>query len=152
MVEKQSQLSNENNRQYLHIKVEYAMRFPRLSAKILRNNKSHQMILKQLMMSGLIRADEIAANYYWWYKAEVPFDIRPTPPRPYLSSTLKETDGPRRRHTTNPFPEPGKDIYRRPDVIIVKNKQDRWPGLAGPDHDDPPGMHSGTAGGDQVSG
>ena len=33
MVEKQSQLPTENNRQYLHIKVEYAMRFPRLSAK-----------------------------------------------------------------------------------------------------------------------
>ncbi|EGT4306527.1 VRR-NUC domain-containing protein [Cronobacter sakazakii] len=37
--------------------------------------------------------------------------------------------------------EVGKGIYRRPDVIIVKDKQDRWPGLAGPDHDDPPGMH-----------
>lgn len=23
--------------------------------------------------------------------------------------------------------------YRRPDIIIVKDKQDRWPGLAGPD-------------------
>jgi hypothetical protein len=52
MVEKQSQLPTENNRQYLHIKVEYAMRFPRLSAKIRRNNKSYQMSLKQLMMSG----------------------------------------------------------------------------------------------------
>ncbi|HDS3775677.1 VRR-NUC domain-containing protein [Enterobacter roggenkampii] len=130
MVEKQSQLPTENNRQYLHIKVEYAMRFPRLSAKIRRNNKSYQMSLKQLMMSGLIRADEIAAKYYWWYKAEVPFDIRTTPPRPYLSSTQT---GPGRRHTTNPFPEPGKGIYRRPDVIIVKNRKDRWPGLAGPD-------------------
>ncbi|WP_186369906.1 VRR-NUC domain-containing protein, partial [Yersinia aleksiciae] len=30
-------------------------------------------------------------------------------------------------------PVPGKGIYRRPDIIIVKDKQDRWPGLAGPD-------------------
>ncbi len=103
--------------------------------------KLYPISLKQLMMSGLIRADEIARNYYWYYKAEVPFDMRTTPPRPFLSHTLKRDDGARRRHTTNLFPVPGKGIYRRPDVIIVKDKQDRWPGLAGPDHDDPPGMH-----------
>ncbi|EKK4016171.1 VRR-NUC domain-containing protein [Cronobacter sakazakii] len=141
MVEKQSRLPTNENRQYLHLKVEYAIRFPQLAAKICREGKTYQMSLKQLMMSGLIRADEIARNYYWYYKAEVPFDMRTTPPRPFLSSTLKQDDGARRRHTTNPFPVPGKGIYRRPDVIIVKDKQDRWPGLAGPDHDDPPGMH-----------
>ncbi|MEG1124802.1 MAG: VRR-NUC domain-containing protein, partial [Citrobacter sp.] len=132
MTEKQSRLPTPDNRQYLHIKVEYAMRFPRLSAEIRRNGKSYQMSLKQLMMSGLIRVDEIARNYQWWYKAEVPFDMRTTPPRPFLSSTLLK-EGPGRRHTTNPFPVPGSGIYRRPDVIIVKNKYDRWPGLAGPD-------------------
>ncbi len=58
MVEKQSQLPTENNRQYLHIKVEYAMRFPRLSAKVRRNGKSYQMSLKQLMMSGLKEMDQ----------------------------------------------------------------------------------------------
>lgn len=132
MTEKQSRLPTPDNRQYLHIKVEYAMRFPRLSTEIRRNGKSYQMSLKQLMMSGLIRVDEIARNFQWWYKAEVPFDMRTTPPRPFLSSTLLK-DGPGRRHTTNPFPVPGSGIYRRPDVIIVKNKFDRWPGLAGPD-------------------
>lgn len=132
MTEKQSRLPTPDNRQYLHIKVEYAMRFPRLSAEIRRNGKSYQMSLKQLMMSGLIRVDEIARNYQWWYKAEVPFDMRTTPPRPFLSSTLQK-EGPGRRHTTNPFPVPGSGIYRRPDVIIVKNKYDRWPGLTGPD-------------------
>ncbi|MEG2400538.1 MAG: VRR-NUC domain-containing protein [Citrobacter sp.] len=132
MTEKQSHLPTPDNRQYLHIKVEYAMRFPRLSTEIRRNGKSYQMSLKQLMMSGLIRVDEIARNYQWWYKAEVPFDMRTTPPRPFLSSTLLK-EGPGRRHTTNPFPVPGSGIYRRPDVIIVKNKYDRWPGLAGPD-------------------
>ncbi|RJT43785.1 VRR-NUC domain-containing protein [Rahnella woolbedingensis] len=132
MVEKQSRLPTTESRQYLHIKVEYAMRFPRLSAEIRREGRSYQMSLKQLMMSGLIRADEIARDYYWYYKAEVAFDMRTTPPRPFLSSSLLK-NGAGRRHTLNPFPVPGKGIYRRPDVIIVKNKQDRWPGLAGPD-------------------
>lgn len=132
MVEKQSRLPTTNNRQYLHMKVEYAMRFPRLSAEIRRNGKSYQMSLKQLMLSGLIRVDEFSRDYRWWYKAEVPFDMRTTPPRPFLSSTLLD-EGAGRRHTTNPFPVPGKGIYRRPDVIIVKNMNDRWPGLAGPD-------------------
>ncbi|EXU76044.1 VRR-NUC domain-containing protein, partial [Erwinia mallotivora] len=130
--EKQSRLPTTSNRQYLHIKVEYAMRFPRLSAEIRRNGKSYQMSLKQLMLSGLIRVDEIAHDYRWWYKAEVPFDMRTAPPRPFLSSTLLD-EGAGRRHTTNPFPVPGKGIYRRPDVIIVKNMNDCWPGLAGPD-------------------
>lgn len=132
MVEKQSRLPTTNSRQYLHIKVEYAMRFPRLSAAIRRNGKSYQMSLKQLMLSGLIRVDEIKRDYRWWYKAEVPFDMRTTPPRPFLSSALLE-EGAGRRHTTNPFPVPGKGNYRRPDIIIVKNMNDRWPGLAGPD-------------------
>ncbi|MEZ2605044.1 VRR-NUC domain-containing protein [Kluyvera intermedia] len=141
MVEKQSRLPFTENRQYLHLKVEYAMRFPQLSAKICREGRTYQMSLKQVMMSGLIRVDEIARNYCWHYKAEVAFDMRTTPPRPFLSSTLLQKDGPGRRHTTNPFPVPGRGIYRRPDVIIVKDKQDRWPGLAGPDteghiHDD----------------
>lgn len=132
MVEKQSRLPTTNSRQYLHIKVEYAMRFPRLSAEIRRNGKSYQMNLKQLMLSGLIRVDEIKRDYRWWYKAEVSFDMRTTPPRPFLSSMLLD-EGAGRRHTTNPFPVPGKGIYRRPDVIIVKNMNDRWPGLAGSD-------------------
>ncbi|CAM7726966.1 VRR-NUC domain-containing protein [Escherichia coli] len=140
MVEKQSRLPTTENRQYLHIKVEYAMRFPQLSAQIRRKGKTYQMSLKQTIMSGLIRVDEIARNYCWYYKAEVAFDMRTTPPRPFLSSTLLEKDGAGRRHTTNPFPVPGKGIYRRPDVIIVKNKKDRWPGLAGPDTEG--NMHS----------
>ncbi|EIG47521.1 VRR-NUC domain-containing protein [Escherichia coli] len=140
MVEKQSRLPTTENRQYLHIKVEYAMRFPQLSAQIRRKGKTYQMSLKQTIMSGLIRVDEIARNYCWYYKAEVAFDMRTTPPRPFLSSTLLEKDGAGRRHTTNPFPVPGRGIYRRPDVIIVKNKEDRWPGLAGPDTEG--NMHS----------
>lgn len=140
MVEKQSRLPTTENRQYLHIKVEYAMRFPQLSAQIRRKGKTYQMSLKQTVMSGLIRVDEIARNYCWYYKAEVAFDMRTTPPRPFLSSTLLEKDGAGRRHTTNPFPVSGRGIYRRPDVIIVKNKEDRWPGLAGPDTEG--NMHS----------
>ena len=140
MVEKQSRLPTTENRQYLHLKVEYAMRFPQLSVQIRRKGKTYRMSLKQTMMSGLIRVDEIARNYYWYYKAEVAFDMRTTPPRPFLSSTLLKKDGTGRRHTTNPFPVPGRGIYRRPDIIIVKDKQERWPGLAGPDSEG--NMHS----------
>lgn len=108
------------------------MRFPRLPAEIRRNGKSYQMSFRQLMLRGLIRVDEIKRDYRWWYKVEVPFDMRTTPPRPFLSSALL-VEGAGRRHTTNPFPVPGKGNYRRPDIIIVKNMNDRWPGLAGPD-------------------
>lgn len=132
MVEKQSRLPTTENRQYLHLKVEYGMRFPQLSVKVSRKGKTYRMSLKQLMVSGLIRADEIARDYYWYYKAEVAFDMRTTPPRPFLSSSLLGS-GAGRRHTLNPFPVPGKGLYRRPDIIIVKNKEDRWPGLAGLD-------------------
>ncbi|MGJ3449058.1 VRR-NUC domain-containing protein, partial [Enterobacter sp. PTB] len=132
MVEKQSRLPTSDNRQYLHIKVEYAMRFPDVSAEILRNGKNFRMNLRQIMMSGLIRVDEIAARFRWWYKAEVSFDMRTSPPRPFLSSSLRH-EGAGRRHTTSPFPVPGKGIYRRPDIIIVKDKDNRWPGLAGAD-------------------
>ncbi len=132
MVEKQSRLPTTDNRQYLHIKVEYAMRFPDLSAEIRRNGKSYRLNLKQIMMSGLIQVDEIAAKYRWWYKAEVSFDMRTSPPRPFLSSSLRH-EGSGRRHTINRFPVPGKGIYRRPDIIIVKDKENRWPGLAGDD-------------------
>ncbi|RJT37365.1 VRR-NUC domain-containing protein [Rahnella woolbedingensis] len=132
MVEKPSRLPTTENRQYMHLKAEYAMRFPQLSATVSSKGKTYQMSLKQLIMSGLIRADEIARDYYWYYKAEVAFDMRTTPPRPFLSSSLLG-NGAGRRHTLNPFPVPGKGIYRRPDIIIVKNKEDRWPGLAGLD-------------------
>lgn len=76
MVERQPCLPFAQNRQYLHLKAEYAMRFPRLSAVIHREARSYQISLKQLMMSGFIRADETAHDYRWWYKAEVPFDYR----------------------------------------------------------------------------
>ncbi|EMD7797654.1 VRR-NUC domain-containing protein [Salmonella enterica] len=135
MVEKQARLPTPGNRQYLHIKVEYAMRFPTLRMRKKKNGDSSKICLKQLLLSGLIRVDEVAADYYWYYKAEVPFYMQSSPPRPYLSSTQKGAD---RRHTTNPFPAVGKGVYRRPDIIIVKNKMDRWPGLAGPDEDGKP--------------
>lgn len=88
MVERQSRLPFAQNRQYLHLKAECAMRFPRLSAVIHREARSYQISLKQLTMSGFIRADETAHDYRWWYKAEVPFDTGTIPPRPYLSGSL----------------------------------------------------------------
>lgn len=58
MVEKQSKLPSVGNRKYLHLKVEYAMRFPKLSAEIRRNGKTYTMNLKQAVMSGLIRVEK----------------------------------------------------------------------------------------------
>lgn len=50
MVEKQSQLPNVGNRKYLHLKIEYAMRFPHLSAEIRRNGKTYTINLKQAVV------------------------------------------------------------------------------------------------------
>jgi hypothetical protein len=120
-------------------KANYAARFPRLSIKLLPNGEITEVKLKQLVMSGLIRADEYRWDFRWDYKAEVSFDMNYLPPKPFLSTSLSlpnQTPDPDRRHTLTFFPEGNtKGLLRRPDVIIVKNRGLRWPGLAGPDHE-----------------
>lgn len=135
---KEAPLPNPTNKPYLMEKANYAVRFPRLSVKKLPSGISGKVELKQLVMSGLIRADEYRWDYFWDYKAEVCFDMTRLPPTPFLSSSWwrkGQTPDPARRHTLIPFPTGmTKGLLRRPDVIIVQNRALRWPGLAGPDH------------------
>lgn len=131
-------LPNPENKPYLLEKANYAVRFPRLSLKTKSNGQASGMELKQVVMSGLIRADEYLRDFRWAYKAEVCFDMTRLPPTPFLSTSgarLGQAPDPNRRHTLIPFP-PGltKGLLRRPDVIIVKDPALRWPGQAGSDH------------------
>jgi len=135
---KEAPLPNPANKPYLVEKANYAARFPRLSLKTLKNGRTIDMELKQVVMSGLIRADEYLRAFHWDYKAEVCFDMTRLPPTPFLSTSTTragQAPDPQRRHTLIPFP-PGltKGLLRRPDVIIVKDPAMRWPGQAGPDH------------------
>ncbi|MBX8498112.1 VRR-NUC domain-containing protein [Pseudomonas cichorii] len=135
---KEAQLPNPDNKPYLMEKANYASRFPKLSIKKTKDGGVTGLELKQLVMSGLIRADEYRRDFLWDYKAEVCFDMAFLPPKPFLSSSFfgeNETPDPLRRHTLFPFPKNSvKGLLRRPDVIIVKNRSIRWPGQAGPDH------------------
>lgn len=135
---KEAPLPTTKNKLYLLEKADYAVRFPKLSVKQSGEGKSVGIELKQVVMSGLIRADEYLFDYLWYYKAEVCFDMSRLPPTPFLSTSDTRkgtTPDPNRRHTLNPFPMGlTKGLLRRPDVIIVKNKAVRWPGQAGPDH------------------
>ena len=131
-------LPNPTNKPYLMDKASYAVRFPRVSVKQMRSGQGGDMELKQVVMSGLIRADEYLRDFRWDYKAEVSFDMTRLPPMPFLSTSDTRNGAkpdPGRRHTLNPFP-PGltKGLLRRPDVIIVKDRNLRWPGQAGADH------------------
>jgi hypothetical protein len=123
-----------NTKGYLVEKVEAGLKAPRFITVRKQDGSTTISTLKQVVMSTAIRVDEYIADFYWQYKAEVTFDMfasiqsRGTiPPTPFLSSDLSA--GPGRRHSLNPFPKgmvPGST--RRPDVIIVKNPSDRWPG------------------------
>lgn len=135
---KQASLPNPDNKPYLMEKANYASRFPKLSIKKAKDGGVTGLELKQLVMSGLIRADEYRWDFRWDYKAEVCFDMASLPPKPFLSSSWignDEKPDPERRHTLFPFPKGSvKGLLRRPDVIIVKDRSIRWPGQAGTDH------------------
>ncbi|EIK93114.1 VRR-NUC domain-containing protein [Pseudomonas sp. M47T1] len=131
-------LPSPRNLPYLMEKASYAARFPKIAIRCTREGTPSEIQLKQIVMSGLIRADEYRYDYFWDYKAEVSFDMSYTPPQPFLSSSLLKSDvdaDPDRRHTLTPFPKGSTGgLLRRPDVIIVKNRSIRWPGRAGTDH------------------
>lgn len=131
-------LPNPANKPYLMEKANYAARFPRLSIRDMKSGDSSVFELKQLVMSGLIRADEYRRDFFWDYKSEVCFDMASLPPTPFLSTSWisnEQNPDPSRRHTLFPFPKGSvKGLLRRPDVIIVKSRNTRWPGQAGPDH------------------
>ncbi|MBH3361535.1 VRR-NUC domain-containing protein [Pseudomonas sp. URMO17WK12:I11] len=131
---KEAPLPSPGDKLYLMEKAEYAIKFPRLSIRSSKSGAINSVELKQVVMSGLIRADEYRFDFSWYYKAEVSFDMRFLPPKPFLSSSggVQDLD---RRHSLTPFPKgfmAGE--LRRPDVTIVKDKSVRWPGQAGSDH------------------
>jgi hypothetical protein len=130
---------------YLTEKAEYALKVPKIIHVVLKDGSIVERVLLQIRMSAAIHADETIANYLWPYKAEVSFDMLPTrkkggQPKPFLSSSNDSkhphTVGPNRRHSLTPFPKGmTAGLTRRPDVIIVKDRAIRWPGLATTDHD-----------------
>lgn len=131
---KEAPLPSPGNKRYLMEKAEFAIKFPKLGIRGSKSGDEYSIELKQIVMSGLIRADEYRFGFNWDYKAEVSFDMRFVPPRPFLSSSEGAQD-PARRHSLTPFPKGflgGK--LRRPDITIVKDKSVRWPGQAGQDH------------------
>lgn len=129
------------NKGYLQEKVEYALRMPKVVYIRAPDGTTTVNLLKQVAMTVAIRIDETLAHFHWQYKAEVSFDMMPyyasrgvAAPIPFLSAD--KSQGPGRRHSLNPFPpgmKPG--FLRRPDVIIVKNLADRWPGRGAVDAD-----------------
>lgn len=131
---KEAPLPSPGNKRYLMEKAEFAIKFPKLSIRGSKSGDEYSIELKQIVMSGLIRADEYRFGFNWDYKAEVSFDMASFPPKPFLSSSGEMQD-PGRRHSVTPFPKGlVKGELRRPDVTIVKDKTLRWPGQAGLDH------------------
>ena len=135
-------LPSQDNRYYLTEKAKFALKTPKTAVRMVRGVLS-SVSLYQATMTGAILLDERQHKFHWFYKAEVSFDMSKNPPMPYLSTTEgfdKRNPSapldPKRRHSNNPFP-PGRivGLLRRPDVIIVKDLLDRWPGRAGPDQD-----------------
>ncbi|MFM0596506.1 MULTISPECIES: VRR-NUC domain-containing protein [Paraburkholderia] len=126
---------------YLQEKVEHALQVPKIVYIRLPDGRTTVNLLKQVAMTLAIRYDETKALFYWQYKAEVSFDMWSftasggiAAPMPFLSGD--KTEGSGRRHSLNPFPpgmKPG--FLRRPDLIIVKNPADRWPGRGNVDRD-----------------
>lgn len=135
------------NKGYLQEKVEHALRMPKIVYIRLPDGTTTVNLLKQVAMTLAIRFDEThnldnkTNKFLWQYKAEVSFDMWPTAisrgaeaPIPFLSNEPLGPGG--RRHSVNPFPQGMKPKFlRRPDVIIVKNPADRWPGRGNVDRD-----------------
>jgi len=125
---------------YLTEKVKVALKAPRIGTLKLPSGSTTTTLLKQIVATAAIRVDETIADFHWLYKAEVSFDMSAArrnaraAPVPFLSSNRAQ--GPGRRHSLNPFPSGfTTGNLRRPDVIIVKNVADRWPGRGTQDHD-----------------
>ncbi|MGN6087539.1 VRR-NUC domain-containing protein [Trinickia sp.] len=126
---------------YLQEKIEYALKAPDFVNIRLPDGSNTIALLKQLVMTEAIRADEALGKFRWQYKAEVSFDMYPEfitqgriAPIPFLSDEAMEPPG-GRRHSLNPFPPGMRAGYlRRPDVIIVTNPENRWPGRGDVDH------------------
>uniref|UniRef100_UPI0036DD13F5 VRR-NUC domain-containing protein n=1 Tax=Photorhabdus sp. RM322S TaxID=3342825 RepID=UPI0036DD13F5 len=121
---------------YLAEKAEYALRLP---AMIITKQGAIRF-LNQIIMSGLIKVEELKHDFLWPYKAEVVFAIRGKKdvPLPMLatSQVSKQRYGDNLPQSSNPFARPSADDMekfgvvgiRRPDIILVKEEALRWPG------------------------
>ncbi|HDF2328963.1 TPA: VRR-NUC domain-containing protein [Morganella morganii] len=131
-----AQLPSLENECYLKAKAVFASYFPR--ASYLKDGAKRS--LKQLVMSGLIRAEESLADWLWPYKAEVVFAIRgkKKTPLPMMSTSVEKRKkyGNDIPHSENPFARPTAEQWitknvkriRRPDIILVNEETNRWPG------------------------
>lgn len=123
-----AQLEKDEHKSYLYPKLQAANTTPKVVVKTVKG-KPLEINMKQLAVAMLIWADERNHDYLWYYKAEVTFNVpKSGTPVPVLTNSSKEKN---RRHSHNPF---GQVIAgaqrRRPDIIVVKDKNIRWPGLA----------------------
>ncbi|WP_445495319.1 VRR-NUC domain-containing protein [Photorhabdus sp. SF281] len=121
---------------YLARKAEYALRLPAMIITRLGAIR----FLNQVIMSGLIKIEELKHDFLWPYKAEVVFAIRGPKdvPLPMLATSLasKQRYSGNLPQSSNPFARPSADDtkkfsvkrIRRPDIILVKDKALRWPG------------------------
>ncbi|WP_337882169.1 VRR-NUC domain-containing protein [Chromobacterium haemolyticum] len=134
-----AKLPQPDNKPYLTEKADVAILAPKsVGVTSKKTGRTYNLNMRQITMSNFIRLDELSHDFKWFYKAEVSFDLTRNPPVPFLSSSLR-ADGANRRHTINPFPKGlTKNFLRRPDLIIVKDKETRWPGRAAADHDGVP--------------
>jgi hypothetical protein len=132
-----AKLPTSENKPYLQPKADVAIKSPSVRTGVSKSGRSITINARQVVMSGLIIADEWLHEFLWYYKAEVCFDMPLDPtgvPKPFLSTT--QGNNPNRRHSLTPFPKGmRKGWLRRPDLIIVKDKAMRWPGRATTDHD-----------------
>ncbi|MBS9430985.1 VRR-NUC domain-containing protein, partial [Photorhabdus akhurstii] len=121
---------------YLAEKAEYALRLPAMIVTRLGAIR----FLNQVIMSGLIKVEELKHDFLWPYKAEVVFAIRAAKdvPLPMLatSQVSKQRYGNNLPQSSNPFARPSADDVekfgvkriRHPDIILVKEEALRWPG------------------------
>ena len=122
---------------YLAEKAQYGFLFPIVSIK----RSGQKVNLKQIAMALAIIKEEKEHDYFWSYKAEVCFAMRgrhdvPIPMLSTSDSNFKRYGYINRPHSSNWFAKPkpedwatfGVNRMRRPDIILVKNKEKRWPG------------------------
>ncbi|WFQ78129.1 VRR-NUC domain-containing protein (plasmid) [Xenorhabdus sp. SF857] len=106
--------------------------------KIVLGKKGY-ISLKQVAMSQFIKIEEKVYDWLWPYKAEVTFYMRDLgAPLPKLATSAenKKLYSGNLPHSQSWFPNLSKQAlidhgitgFRRPDIILVKNKQLRWPG------------------------
>ncbi|HDR9486853.1 TPA: VRR-NUC domain-containing protein [Burkholderia aenigmatica] len=121
---------------YLQEKVETALKMARYSPVRLPSGSIIYKLLMQQAMSVPMIIEERSKkwNWYFQYKAEVSFDMTSVgavgpdiPPIPFLAKAKPK--GTERRRSLARFPK-GATVgkLRRPDVIIVKDKDILWPG------------------------